>query len=134
MKKYNDWIISNYPTPESALNNCAQACHKMKIEFPELIITNGTIQVGIEKDERSHWWLKNKNDEIIDPTAHQYNLFDMSIVFYNEIDDDHDLRKYSLAKCINCGDKYFLGKNGWNNSISCSNNCCLALEKEFNNK
>ena len=76
-QKYNQWVLKNFPTAESALNKCHKACIEMKKEFPELILTNGEVQVGIEKDMRTHWWLKTVNDEIIDPTAHQYQLFNL---------------------------------------------------------
>lgn len=132
--KYLSWIQENYPTSDSAFNQCSFACHKMKAQFPELQITNGTVQVGCEKEERTHWWLKTSSNQIIDPTAHQYDLFNMKIVFYNEIDDNHDLRKYKLIKCMNCGDKYFLGKNNWNNSMCCSDRCSSDLENYYNRK
>lgn len=135
MKKiYKEWINKNYPTPQSALNQCYEACKKMNQKFPELLITNGLIQVGIEPEERQHWWLKTLSGEIIDPTEHQYQVFGMNIVFYNEIDNEHDLRKFEQCKCIYCGTKFFLGKNDWNNRNSCSNECVEKLENYYNVK
>lgn len=121
--EYKQWIIDNYPTPNSAINLCREACEKMKEAFPELTLTNGLIQVGTEKDERTHWWCKDPEGNVVDPTAHQYKIFGMRIVFYNEIDDEHDLRKYPQGKCANCGETYFIGKNNWGDSTTCSSKC-----------
>lgn len=130
--EYKQWIIDNYPTPHSAVNLCKEACEKMILEFPELVLTNGLIQVGTEKDERTHWWCKDPEGNIVDPTAHQYKIFGMRIVFYTEIDNDHDLRKYSQAVCANCGDDYFIGKNDWSDSTVCSSKCWTAYIKYLN--
>lgn len=129
--KYKNWINQKFPTAESALNQCKEACIEMKKQFPELILTNGLIQVGIEKDMRNHWWLRDSNDKIIDPTAHQYNLFNLNIVFYSEIDDNHDLRNFTQGRCCNCGERYFIGKNNWNNSTVCSNECYSLFAKSL---
>ena len=122
-QKYKDWIIENYPTPQSAINMCKEASELMNKQFPELIVTNGLIQVGDEASQRTHWWLKTKSGNVIDPTAHQYKIFGMNIKSYNEITDDHDLRKYPQGKCTNCGEPYFIGKDNWNDKTVCSSSC-----------
>lgn len=130
--KYSNWIKKHYPTPQSAINQCSQACEKLRNDFPELIITNGLIQVGIEKDQRSHWWARTINGEIIDPTAHQYEAFGSSIIFYTEITDDHDLRNFEEGRCSNCGEHYFIGKDNWNCSTTCSSSCFKSYVKYLN--
>lgn len=132
-QKYKDWIFNNYPTPQSAINMCKEASEAMSQEFPELVVTNGLIQVGDEEKKRTHWWLKTKDGKVIDPTAHQYKIFGMAVLEYQEINDDHDLRKFSQGRCHNCGEPYFIGKDNWHDSTVCSSKCFKEYSDYLNN-
>lgn len=107
MEKYNEWIKKEYPTPRSALAKCREAVNKMVDAFPELKRTNGFVYfIGHEK--RMHWWCIDEGGEIVDPTAHQFiDYIGRPILFYEEIDDEHDARNFPRARCMECGEYYF---------------------------
>lgn len=65
---YQDWIESNYPTKESALNQCRLAATNMVREFPEI-----ELQVGFV-NRQMHCWCKTEDGRIVDPTAHQFDF------------------------------------------------------------
>jgi hypothetical protein len=130
-QKYKAWISVNYSNPRDAVSQCKEACHKMKESFSELIITNGLVLVGL--DFRQHWWCKTEDGDIVDPTAHQYEVFDLKISEYQEIDDDHDLRKYPQCKCMNCGEYFFYKKDSQSQN-SCSDKCSDALDAYYNKR
>lgn len=99
---YSDWIKKHYPTDKEAYGQCQPAAKAMKEAFPELAVTNGFIEDGMW-GERAHWWCKDENGEIVDPTRIQFPaLFD-----YTEIDDEHPARKYPQDRCHDCGEYYY---------------------------
>lgn len=102
MTKYIQWIKENYPTSLESYGNCKEAVNKMKVAFPELTITNGFVYDAL-RGERMHWWLKCEDGTIVDPTFNQFP----ALMDYNEIDDNHPARKYSQARCHQCGDYYY---------------------------
>jgi hypothetical protein len=105
--KYKEWIDKNYPTYQSALAQCVKACKDMVIVFPELKTTNGFAHF-IHCEPRAHWWCKDPEGNIVDPTAHQFPKYLGSpIMDYEEIDDNHPARMYAQAKCMNCGEYYY---------------------------
>ena len=71
-QNYQQWIDLHYPTTASARNKCRDAVVDMTRKFPELIIQVGRAN-GI-----FHCWLKTSSDIIIDPTAKQFDTFDIS--------------------------------------------------------
>jgi hypothetical protein len=104
---YSEWIKKNYSTYQSALANCQSACKAMVKEFPELKITNGFAHF-LTCGPRAHWWLIAPDGSIVDPTAHQFpDYLGSPIMHYEEIDDDHDARKYPQQRCMNCGEYYY---------------------------
>lgn len=120
--KYESWIsdyliLMNY----EVLGECKNACTQMKKFFPELTITNGFVQSPLLENEEGleHWWLKDKEGNIIDPTRSQYEYVEP--ITYIEIDDNHPARNMPRNKCPNCG-KYFYGTG-----YLCSDKC----EKEY---
>tara|TARA_R110002124_G_C8974544_1_gene515750 strand:+ start:12602 stop:12901 length:300 start_codon:yes stop_codon:yes gene_type:complete len=67
---YSDWIEENYPTPESAENQCNNAVSLMMGKFPELKLCVGKFN-GI-----FHCWLEDLEGGIIDPTIKQFKNHD----------------------------------------------------------
>jgi len=127
--KYSDWINSNYPDFGSAIGRCKEACHKMKDAFPELEITNGYVTLAFFSDQRTHWWMKDKEGQVIDPTAIQFLENGTPIIDYEEIDDEHDERKFEKARCMNCGEYYFVKpeNKGVMHNRSCENEMMIYL-------
>ena len=115
-KKYEEWIMKNYPTPDLAFRKCYEACLKMKQVFPELDIIRGQIEVeepdGWIPTKTTHWWCKYK-DIIVDPTKHQYPT---RILCYKPIDES---KGDPTGKCLNCG----------NLTYNCEHFCCESCEK-----
>lgn len=104
---YQKWIVSNYPTPESAKTACAEATRKMVDCFPELSRVRGMISVfepfGLPASKTTHWWCVDSAGEIVDPTAHQYPTH---ILNYSPIDET---KGEPTGKCPNCGDLCYNG-------------------------
>lgn len=127
--KYREWIDLNYPDSSSGYGKCKEACEAMKAAFPELIITNGFVEVfAWNCNDRQHWWLKTKDQEIIDPTRKQFP----GLIEYREIEDDHPARNYPTCKCMNCGEVYF-GTSNRSRTV-CSPKCAKELEDYYNGK
>lgn len=61
------WVCENYPTKSSSLNKCNEAVRRIISEFDGL-----TVQVGYCNGVY-HCWCINKDGEIIDPTANQFD-------------------------------------------------------------
>lgn len=121
--KYDAWIKANYPTMESALGKCHQGVKAMKEQFPELEVTNGFVHF-VTHQKRAHWWLKDAQGNIVDPTAIQYpEYMGEPITEYEEIDDSHDARKYPSVKCPNCGEYYYQKPETANCSPCCTSSC-----------
>jgi len=105
--EYKEWINKNYPDMQSALAKCKEASQKMAKVFPELRVTNGFAHF-ITCEPRDHWWCVDKEGNIIDPTAHQFpEYLGSPIIEYEEIDENHDARKFPKARCMNCGEYYY---------------------------
>lgn len=85
------WIKTHYPTMESAQGKCAEATLEMQKEFPHLTRHRGHV------NGRPHWWLKD-GDEIIDPTAHQFE----GDLHYEEYTGSEP-----HGKCYDCGELLF---------------------------
>lgn len=106
-EKYRNWIARNYPEPIDALGKCKEATEAMAAAFPELVRTNGFIDI-ISDSDRMHWWLKDADGEIVDPTAHQFQCYNDTIIEYREIDDSHPARNFKQARCMECGEYYYV--------------------------
>lgn len=108
MEKYKEWIYKEYPKFNDALGKCKEAVDKMVKAFPELKATNGYVHF-LSYEPRAHWWCIDSKNNIIDPTAHQFLEYMGEPIFeYEEISDDHPARNYEQAKCMNCGEYYFV--------------------------
>lgn len=66
---YNEWILENYPTKESAKNKCNEAARLMMSAFAELSLCVGKFN-GV-----FHCWLVDDCGTIIDPTIHQFDNY-----------------------------------------------------------
>lgn len=113
--EYSNWIMLNYPTPESAKNQCKEASAKMKEDFPELKRVRGHVYTPVEYQ---HWWLTTENGDIVDPTKHQFDI----IIEYAERDESEP---EPTGKCFECGDFCFANKN------FCSEDCETSYLKLF---
>jgi hypothetical protein len=113
---YQDWIWQHYPTSDSALAQCVEACAAMRLVFPELKEKNGVVYSFVNRDnipggnpkEYPHRWLVTSTGEIIDPTVLQYEL--LGDLHYREMDVSQ-----GMWRCRGCGDwqtgidNYFCG-------------------------
>jgi hypothetical protein len=120
IQEYSDWIKKRVPNFEAAYGQCKTVCKEMMKEFPGLSLVKGFYEDPIVGD-RQHWWLKTKDNEIIDPTAIQFPSVGM-FGGYREIADDDALPK---GKCMNCG------KISYFNSMACSEKCEKELDAYY---
>lgn len=130
--RYKKWIDQNYPTTESALGNCHQACKAMKQAFPELEQTNGFAHLSYNNVEQPHWWLKDSKGNIVDPTYRQFEGH--LILEYQEIDDSHPARNHPRRKCCNCGEYFYETPEAIKFSPCCTNRCVQEYTDYLNGK
>jgi len=97
--KYLLWIMNN------SSNESRKATIIMKGQFPELKRIKGVIEIETLTTtiKCTHWWLKDEENNIIDPTANHYKILN----YYEE----------KFIKCYTCG-KFCLGDHHF-----CSENC-----------
>jgi hypothetical protein len=83
------------------LGRCKEEVEAMHEAFPELVIVKGFIYTdfgaGYESERiREHWWLKDEEGTIFDPTAGQFPFIEC----YREYKEGDDVR---IGKCMHCG-------------------------------
>ena len=91
-EKYQSWINEN--VSEDCKGSCRRAVDKMVKIFPELRIVGIFDYWGISSD---HAWCTNKENEIVDPTYHQFEK-------YKHTDNPLELSDFPEGKCMWCGD------------------------------
>ena len=89
--RYQRWIDKNVPIECRQL--CKTKAEEMVETFPELRIVG---EVGIFE---SHAWCVDKNNKVVDPTAHQY-----SCRYNYETTCRLDFEDFPKNKCMNCGE------------------------------
>lgn len=123
-REYKKWIESHVPTREAAYGNCAEFSKVMAKDFPELTIAKGFVHCPLW-GQREHWWLRDEDGIIVDPTAHQFPGTGM--IDYEELDKDHPAMNHPRNKCMNCGEVFYNIRRG-----VCSDECGIELDKWMN--
>jgi len=102
---YDDWISINYPTSESALNQCRLAATAMVRQYAEL-----ELQVGFINGQM-HCWCKHEDGFIVDPTAHQfewapkyedYKFAANYLLRKDQVEEDHCIVHLDNGKTVIC--------------------------------
>ncbi len=94
--KYSSWMKNLKLDSHTAYGKCELYSKEMNEKFPELILVRGHYDCllwGL----REHWWLKDKNGTIIDPTYMQF----ISGGTYIELDES---LPEPTGKCPQCGE------------------------------
>ncbi len=111
-EKYQGWIKKNVKGDGYA--KCIEITLAMGKEFPELQRRKGFFHDGIW-GRRTHWWLRDENGNIIDPTAKQHptgEWFPVTDRYYTDLTDlnDEELSKVvPSGPCANCGGDVYGG-------------------------
>ena len=108
---YQEWIDEHYPDYESSYGKCAEATLDMQKVFPELTRVRGHYYCS-SWGEREHWWLTDKDGNIVDPTARQFPTKGHGV--YDPWDES---QPEPTGICPNCGEYCY------NNDTCCSENC-----------
>lgn len=108
--KYNLWIENFVKENPKIKGLCSIATEQMVKEFPDLKRVRGHVQDALITREVEHWWCIDDENNIIDPTASQFNF----IISYDERDES---LPEPTGKCPNCGEYCF------NNNFTCSDKC-----------
>lgn len=97
MAHYEEWIKAYVARVKSQLlGRCAEAVQEMAAAFPALRVAKGHVDVP-GWGRRGHWWLVDKDGQIVDPTAGQFP----AIFGYEEYQDGQEIR---VGTCMNCGE------------------------------
>lgn len=125
--KYTDYIDSLEGSGELLAGRCKPVRDQMIERFPELRATQGRVTDGVNR--RWHYWAVTDEDEMIDPTASQFE----NVLWYEEADVDELWVEHGLdpdlgavSKCQNCGS---LTQNGFFCSDRCSEEGMSALRQ-----
>lgn len=95
---YRKWINDKVPTADAAYAKCAEITLAMAEEFLELDRVRGIYHCPIW-GKRTHWWLKDEDGNVVDPTAKQFPSG--GIGEYQEITNDEEC---PTGRCPNCGE------------------------------
>jgi|AMWB02.1.fsa_nt_gi hypothetical protein len=110
----SEWLQNNDPHLK-----CATATLEMVSAFPELTRIRGHVWL-CGGYERPHWWCIDKNGDVVDPTASQFN----GIVMYEPWDES---LPEPTGVCANCGGYTY------NHATCCSDKChaeyCAYISK-----
>lgn len=101
---YDLWIAENYPG-NSGYGKCSEAMERMCAAFPELTRVRGHYY-DVAWGEREHWWLKDPNGKIVDPTAGQFPTQGRGV--YVELAAN---APEPTGKCMDCGEYVYDGRN-----------------------
>ena len=71
MTPYHEYISNLGLTESSAYGKCERVCKAMLETFPDLTLIRGHYW-DYEWGRRQHWWLSDRNGNVIDPTAMQF--------------------------------------------------------------
>lgn len=118
--EYDQWIKEHV---YECKGNCKLYAQEMAEAFPELIVVSGTY-FRPEDSPADHWWCVTKEGEIIDPTAHQFELDRDGRPVYKVDNANYTTDENVTGKCPRCG--------AWcyDNDEYCSAKCELAALRE----
>jgi len=121
---YTDWIEANYPTPESARNQCHMATAQMVEKFPELWRRRG-YYIDVLWGRRHHWWCVDPQGAIVDPTAHQFPGCGQGD--YEALDESAVM---PIGKCLECGGLVYESQ-GHSDPQFCNAKCRAAFARSL---
>jgi hypothetical protein len=96
---------------------CKEMCEKLVRDNPELTMVRGFYWCPIWNKDEPHWWCKDKQGNIVDPTVNQFPS--KGVGYYTEFD--------GFITCEMCG-KRIAGKRKVREASLCTN--CLAGNME----
>jgi len=125
--EYAAWIEKHCAGPQGGF--CHSRATDMQEAFPELVLCRG-YYVSVLDGSRPHWWLKDAEGSVIDPTAAQFQMKDGGV--YQEYEESiHG--ELPIGKCMNCGSEVFESENP-PASCCCSPECGQALDGFYNSE
>lgn len=95
--KYNQWIRDYGLRYDSIRSRCEEATMEMIDEFPELTRVRGHVSHILSDKISPHWWCKDEDGTIWDPTSSQF----VAIIEYIEHDES---QSEPTGKCLHCGE------------------------------
>jgi hypothetical protein len=114
--EYLKFIEDNCPTPGYARGNCRCLSGLMTEWFPELRQVNGLYHCPV-LGKQPHWWCVDKDENVIDPTVHQFPSGIKGVVLPRRM----AILMYEEASftglCPECGADTF------NDAVYCSMSC-----------
>jgi hypothetical protein len=116
---YQEWIDKNIDEADM-YGNCKEITMEMNKVFPELKLVRGHYYC-LSWGEREHWWLVDKDNNIIDPTAKQFPSKGRGE--YIEWDKNQE---EPIGICLNCGNHVYKDTYFGSSQI-CSKNCEISF-------
>lgn len=126
-----DIYIKDLIKKESSYGKCEKWSEEMNKTFPELVRVKGFYHCPIW-GRRTHWWLKTKDDIIVDPSKDQFPS--KGYGKYEELQDFELEERVPTGVCLYCGEEVY------KENIFCSDKCgnlmanCIYADMNFNNR
>jgi len=122
--EYKVWIAQN--VKDNGYGQCDQITQEMQKAFPHLQRARGFYYCFLW-GQRTHWWLVDTDDTIVDPTAAQFPSKGKGV--YEEISDEEISDRVPVGVCANCGGPRYAKDDG----TVCSEECGIEYIAYLNN-
>ena len=97
---------------------CKEMCEKLVRDNPELTMVRGFYWCPIWNKDEPHWWCKDKQGNIVDPTVNQFPS--KGVGYYTEFD--------GFITCEMCGKRVPEDEaQFYGNYACCSYNCMVRM-------
>jgi hypothetical protein len=110
-EEYRRWIADN--VQGDGYGCCSEVTEAMAAAFPELTRVRGHYYCWVW-GERTHWWLEDTENNIVDPTAAQFPSKGSGTYVPSD-----ETQAEPTGRCPNCGGYVYDG------STCCSENCSI---------
>lgn len=120
--KYEEWIAALKERVGFLTGRCKESAREMSEAFPELILTAGYAHT--DRGFGEHWWCKDTDGNIIDPTASQYQ----AVYEYEEWKPGDEIR---IGKCMDCGEGIYKRLQSLTEDVKNRTFCNKRCEKAF---
>jgi len=75
LEEYDAWIAHYIASGRPVIGECLPVCRQMLARFPELTLHGGYVHTPLGPD--LHYWLTAPDGGLVDPTASQFDCWDV---------------------------------------------------------
>lgn len=131
--RYEHWIEERvYRANGFGYGKCRDIATEMVAAFPELSLRKGVF-VDRAIGRRTHWWVRDPEGRIVDPTARQHpvgKVFPADESYYEDMTDwteEQIMAVVPTGRCMNCGGDVYWRKTFCNDK--CAKACGYSVSR-----